>query len=160
MKPLVVVEAGPDAVEDARGELAALGWSVTTEPRAGDVLELTVDDEAAAVDAVLSAVAGQGLLVEATADRPVVDRLCDDLRRLGHLDHRVAPGAVLTQEQHALLALLAGGESLGAAAARLHLSRRSADRRLAGARAVLGAGSTPAAIAAWQRRLARLPRPG
>jgi len=159
VRPLVVVEAGPAAVEDARGELLALGWSVSAEPRAGTVHELAVADEATAVDAVLSAVAGRGLLVDATAERSVVDRLCDDLRRLGHLDHRVAAGAVLSQDQHALLALLAAGESLGTAAARLHLSRRSADRRLAGARTVLGAGSTPAAIAAWQRRLARLPRP-
>lgn len=160
MRPLIVVEAGPATLEDARGELVALGWSVSAEARAGDVLELVVAEEASAVEAVLGAVAGQGLLVEATADRAIVDRLCDDLRRLGTLDHRVHAADVLTAEQHALLSLLATGASLGAAATQLHLSRRSADRKLAVARAVLGADSTSAAVAAYQRRLARLPRPG
>ena len=159
MRPLVVVETGRAALDDARGELLAVGWSVSSAPRAGDVLEIVVADDASAADAVLSAVAGQGLLVEATAHRAVVDRLCDDLRRLGRLDHRVEAGPVLSQDQHALLGLLAAGTTLGAAAERLHLSRRSADRRLAGARDVLGADSTPAALAAWQRRLAQLPRP-
>ena len=77
MRPLVVVETGRAALDDARGELLAVGWSVSSAPRAGDVLEIVVADDASAADAVLSAVAGQGLLVEATAHRAVVDRLCD-----------------------------------------------------------------------------------
>ena len=160
MKPLVVVEAGPAALEDARGELVALGWSVSTDPRPGAVLELVVADDSSAAHAVLSAVAGHGLLVEASASQAIVDRLCDDLRRLGKLDHRIEVGVVLSQDQHALLALLASGTTLGSAASQLHLSRRSADRRLASARDVLGVDSTSAALAAWQRRIARVPRPG
>lgn len=159
MKPLVVVEGGPPAVEDARGELLAVGWTVSATHGSGDVLDVVVTDETTAADAVLAAVSGQGVLVETRAARRVVDRLCDDLRRLGHLDHRVGSGPVLSQDQHALLTLLAGGASLGGAARELHLSRRTADRRLARARDVLGAGSTPEALAAWQRRLARVPRP-
>lgn len=156
--PLVVVESGPAALEDARGALLALGWSVSTEPGAA-VREVVVGDERSAADAVLAAVAGQGLLVDARAGRDVIDRLCDDLRRLGPLDHRVHTEPGLTPDEHALLSLLAGGTPLGAAAARLHLSRRSADRRLAHARELLGAGTTSAAVAAWQRRLAGVPRP-
>jgi DNA-binding NarL/FixJ family response regulator len=159
VKPLVVVEAGPAAVADARGELHSLGWSVSAEPGAAEVRDTVVADSAAAAEAVLAAVSGYGLLVDARAERDVLDRLCDDLRRLGHLDHRVTVATVLTPEQHALLSLLATGATLGAAATRLHLSRRSADRRLAAAREAFGVESTSAAVAAYQRRLMRLPRP-
>ncbi|MEQ6901997.1 hypothetical protein [Nocardioides sp. YIM 152588] len=148
--PLVVVEGPEAAVDDARGELASLGWR--------GVVEVAVTDAASAATAVLAALEGRPVLVRAAAGRDVVDRLCDDLRRLGHLDHRVGePAGPLTAEQHALLALMAGGASLGAAARALHLSRRSADRRLAAARAALGSASTGAALAAYRRRLGRLP---
>lgn len=162
MKPLVVVEAGPVALADARGELTALGWDVSTDAAAQPprgVVELVVADEGQAAEAVLAALRGLGLLVDARAERSLVDRLCDDLRRLGPLDHRVEQGPVLTEEQHALLALLADGSTLGAAAQALHLSRRSADRRLAAAREVLAAETTSAAVAAYRRRLDPLPRP-
>jgi DNA-binding CsgD family transcriptional regulator len=157
VRPLVVVEAGPAALSDARGELVALGWRTSTDPGA-EVREVEVRDDSEAADAVLSAVSGSGLLVDARADREVVDRLCDDLRRLGPLDHRVERGPVLTEEQHALLVLLARGVSLGEAAERLHLSRRSADRRLAAAKTVLAAETSGAALATYRRRLDRLPR--
>lgn len=150
-RPLVVVEAGPEALEDARGELASRGWA--------DVVGVVVEDDPSAARAVLAALEGRALLVDARADRDVLDRLCDDLRRLGHLDHRVAPTDLLTAEQHALLELLAAGATLGEAAERLHLSRRSADRRLAAAREVLAAPTTGAAVASYRRRLQRLPEP-
>jgi DNA-binding CsgD family transcriptional regulator len=66
---------------------------------------------------------------------------------------------MLSVEERALMDLLAAGSTLGAAADALHLSRRSADRRLAAARAKLGADATGSAIAAYRRRLERLPRP-
>ncbi|TIC83562.1 hypothetical protein E8D34_15650 [Nocardioides sp. GY 10113] len=152
--PLLVVEGPAAAVEDARGELASLGWSAVD-----GIAEVRVRDAASAGAAVLAALEGRPVLAWATADRDVVDRLCDDLRRLGRLDHRVGadPAGWLTGEQHELLAHLGAGASLGAAATALHLSRRSADRRLAAARAALGAASTSAALAAYRRRLARLP---
>lgn len=164
--PFVVVEAGPAALADARADLRAVGWQVVDgldEGRrdGGLVLELPVSDEDGAAVALFTAIEGVGLLVDASpAERPVVDRLCDDLRRLGHLDHRVGgSGPLLQPEERAVMDLLAAGSTLGAAAEALHLSRRSADRRLASARAKLGASATGAAIAAYRRRLERLPRP-
>lgn len=163
--PYIVVEAGPDVLADARAELGSLGWDVVDDlgdrqRPGGQVLALQVSDADEAAVALFTAIEGVGLLVDARADRPVIDRLCDDLRRLGHLEHRVAvPGPLLTDDERALLDLLAEGSTLGAAATRLHLSRRSADRRLAAARTKLGADTTGQAIAAYRRRLDRLPRP-
>jgi DNA-binding CsgD family transcriptional regulator len=107
----------------------------------------------AASAAVLAAVAGSSLVVDATADRDVIDRLCDDLQRLGRLEHRLSPPSrpPLPPAELDLLALLMGGATLGQAARALHLSRRTADRRLASARRALGAGSTAEAVAAAGR---------
>lgn len=108
----------------------------------------TVTDATSAAAAVLAAVAGADLVVHAVAPREVIDRLCDDLRRLGELDHRVGAGErpTLREEERALLAQLLAGRSLGEAARALHLSRRTADRRLAAARRTLGAASTSEAL--------------
>jgi hypothetical protein len=161
--PFVVVEAGPAALEDACGELVSRGWAVHSSRLAGGpgtVWATTVADSVATSEAVLAAVAGFGLLVDAVAERDVLDLLCDDLRRLGVLDHRVRVTAeLLGADEHALLRLLSGGATLGDAATRLHLSRRSADRRLAAARRALGAESTTAALATYRRRIERLPAP-
>lgn len=103
-----------------------------------------------AVRAVLTAVqSGTDLVIDASASRNVIDRLCDDLRRLGTVEHRVEPlpaGPALSPDERALLAALLGGASLGGAASALHLSRRTADRRLAAARRALGARSTAEAL--------------
>jgi DNA-binding CsgD family transcriptional regulator len=81
----------------------------------------------------------------------VIDRLCSDLRTFGRIEHRLERRRrpALTVEQRELLALLADGLSLGDAAQRLHLSRRTADRRLAAARATLGASTTAEAVHAF-----------
>jgi DNA-binding CsgD family transcriptional regulator len=114
-----------------------------------------VSDSATAGEAVLAAVRGADLVVLAAAPREVIDQLCDDLRRLGDLDHRVgdggAAGPVLSAEERAVLAQLMAGRSLGEAARALHLSRRTADRRLAAARRTLGAASTSEALVAARR---------
>jgi DNA-binding NarL/FixJ family response regulator len=114
---------------------------------------LAVADRGAAVEAVLAAVRGADLVIAATAKRDVIDQLCDDLRRLGTVEHRVeartvptSPAAALSADERALLVALLGGASLGEAAAALHLSRRTADRRLAAARRALGASSTAEAL--------------
>jgi DNA-binding NarL/FixJ family response regulator len=52
----------------------------------------------------------------------------------------------LDEEQRRLLALLAHGLSVPEAARRLHLSRRTAERRLAEARAALGATTNAEAV--------------
>lgn len=103
---------------------------------------------------MLAAVAGAGLIVRVTASREVTDRLLDDLRRLGPVEHRLSePTRVpLTFEQRALLDLLSNGATLGSAATRLRLSRRTADRRLTEARRALGAATTAEALVAYASR--------
>ena len=149
---IVLEDADPDAVRNAIAELVGDGaliersWQV---PRIGTTVCVgrvaNVDD---AGRAVLAAVRGARLVISAEAARDVIDQLCDDLRRLGDLDHRVGPSPMpgLSLEQRALLAQLLAGATLGQAARTLHLSRRTADRRLAAARTALGARSTAEAL--------------
>lgn len=104
-------------------------------------------DAARVLDAALS---GAALLVRATADRGTADALCEDLRRLGALEQRHADvaGPALTAEECALMDLLAEGCSLGDAATRLCISRRTADRRLAAVKESLGVTTTAEAVLA------------
>lgn len=138
------------ATARAQGRTVVEGWR----PVPGGVCIGTVAGEDDAAAAVLAGVAGADLVVAAAAAREVVDRLCDDLRRLGQVEHRLGPpsAGALTPEEEALLALLLGGAGLGEAARALHISRRTADRRLAHARAVLGSASTAEALRAAARR--------
>jgi DNA-binding CsgD family transcriptional regulator len=62
-------------------------------------------------------------------------------------DERHGPIPVLCTDGRAILGLLAEGATLGAAAATLHMSRRTADRRLAEARAALQVERTVEAVA-------------
>ena len=101
----------------------------------------------------LAALAGAGFVAHAKAERDVIDRLVDDLRRLGQ-DHRTGEpdaGRGLTPDERRLLDGLADGKTLGEAAAELHLSRRTADRRLASARRKLGVDTTAEAVVAHAR---------
>jgi DNA-binding NarL/FixJ family response regulator len=108
-----------------------------------------VADETDAVAAVLAAIAGYGLIVELRVDGAVRDRLLDDLRHAGPLEVRsvAATPPELDDESHALLRSIAAGETLGDAARRLGISRRTADRRLATIRATLGVQRTVEAVA-------------
>jgi hypothetical protein len=168
MSPLVVVEGPTEsvlaAVADARsaGWRVRPGWAAPADATADLVLTGDVASGADARAAVLTVMAGLGVIVHATADRDIVDVLCDDLRHLGPLDHRVGadPGSRLGPEDRGMLELLAEGMTLGQAASRLHLSRRSADRRLASARAALGVGTSGEAVMAYRERLDRIGRPG
>ena len=149
--PLVVVRGDGFAV--VRALVAALGWSVVTQAPAvaADVLAMTVADEEDVGAAVAAVLAGAGLVADARGLGAAAHvALCDDLRRLGDL--RVVDEDEPAVEAAALLDLLASGRSLGDAAALLHLSRRSADRRLAEARAALGAATTAQAVARSRRR--------
>jgi len=120
-------------------------------PSGSTVLEIPVADESGARAAVEAALAGFGIVVVASAERSVLDRLYDDLRRFGSLDVRGRPpvdiAAALDPEERTLLRLLTEGLSLGDAAAGAHVSRRTADRRLASARRKLGVTTTLEAIA-------------
>ena len=155
-RPLVVVEASEHAFAHALSEVGRRGQRVVQGWRHDDSVVCTgaVRDAADAAQALLAAVAGAGLVLHARAPRDVIDRLVDDLRRLGPVDHRTAEpdtGAGLTAEERGLLDRLVAGKTLGEAAAELHLSRRTADRRLASARRKLGAGTTADAVVSYVR---------
>lgn len=150
--PLIVLERGS---ETAAALAVALGWDVvhdraTAEP--GQVVALGLRADADLVVAVTLAVRGVGLIAGCDAlSAPQTATLCDDLRRLGSPGY-VPADAVPDVEARALLDLLATGRSLGEAARALHLSRRSADRRLADARLALGASTTAQAVALTRTR--------
>lgn len=156
-RPLIVVHASREALDAAVGELANRGWL----PRAGFELpdrEWDLSDRrllchgaiaspAEAAAALLAASRGAALVVSCDTNE-LLEQLVEDLTRLGPVEHRRArpeqpdPLAALSDEQRRLLTLLAQGRSLGEAARELHISRRTADRRLAAARERLGVRST------------------
>jgi DNA-binding NarL/FixJ family response regulator len=151
-QPLVVVEASERALAHRVRELERQGFRVVRGWRQDPSVVCTgeVVDAAAAAEALLAAVAGAGLVVHARANRAVIDRLVDDLRRLGPVEHGTTepePSFELTSDERRLLDRLADGQTLGQAAADLNLSRRTADRRLASARKKLSAATTAEAIA-------------
>lgn len=123
--------------------LAGLGDAV---PR--HVVE--VRDEPSAAAAVRTALAGGSLVVHAVAERSILDRLYDDLRRLGDVtvrtDAEPSRADLLSTDESAILRRLAAGETLREIAASLHLSLRTADRRLASARTALGSSTTTEAV--------------
>ena len=168
-RPLVVVEGdgGPPAVEIARAEAAGFevlaGFASRGPWLRPVVLTGIVATDVEAAAAVLAAIDGAGLIIEARAERATIDRLLDDLRHLGPVTHRTAAEPEIdppSTEARAILALLAEGLTLGQAARSLGLSRRTADRRLAEARRVLGADRTTEAIARARQRGWLRPRPG
>jgi DNA-binding CsgD family transcriptional regulator len=158
--PLVVVEASSEAFEHAIAEIRAAGWTVLPGWRipvgrpSRTVLSGAVLSREDAEAALLAALDGFGVIIAAASDRVVTDRLVDDLRHLGPVDHRIAEpdaGPTLPADARAILGLLAEGHSLGEAAVILGLSRRTADRRLASAREALGVERTTEAIARAKR---------
>lgn len=141
-------------------ELRDAGWTVVSgwEAREGEVCSGTVTSAEDAAAALLAALGGAGVAVAARAERDIVDRLCEDLRRLGPLDHCVGESAraeALTNDERSLVNLLLEGSTLGEAAQRLGLSRRTADRRLASVRRKLGVETTAAAVVEVARRRSR-----
>lgn len=158
--PLIVIEGAAGVADHEKARLRAAGFEVvegfrSAAPRGRPVVRTgAVTGASESADALLAAIGGAGLLVEATADRATIDRLVDDLRRLGRVDHRVGvvvQAPALDPDGRALLALLAEGLTLGEAAEQLGLPRRTADRRLAAARRALGATRTAEALARARR---------
>jgi DNA-binding NarL/FixJ family response regulator len=116
--------------------------------------------------ALLAAARGAGVVALAGDCRRLLERFVEDLLRFGPVQlHSCGepsePLQPLRDEERRLLELLAAGVTLGAAAAQLHISRRTADRRLAAARAALAVATTAEAVIAFghdpnanQRRVA------
>ena len=163
-QPLIVIEGPPGTAERAAATLRAAGFEIVAgfrvpialdrSPASPIVCSGAVADEAGAAEALLAAIAGAGVVVDAVAERIIVDRLVDDLRRVGPVDHRIVDSAAdasgapaVPSDACAILGLLAEGHSLGEAATILGLSRRTADRRLREAREALGVSRTTEAIA-------------
>jgi DNA-binding NarL/FixJ family response regulator len=116
----------------------------------------SVSDVAAAV---LDAAQGQAVLASVADGDPLFDVLYSDLRRLGSGEVRRAPAdsmlPPLPAECEELLVLLAAGQSLGSAASQLHISRRTADHRVAQARDLLGVRTTVEAVVAYRDNVSR-----
>lgn len=157
--PCVVLPPDGDLAAAAR-QAARDGWTVHSgfagpaEPwdlgsvswvGAGPVLSAS-DAQAA----LLLAVRGAGLIVAVDEDASWAAGFLADLRRLA--PPASAPPAVpLSDDQRALLDLLADGRSIPEAARALFVSLRTANRRLADARAALNARTTSEAVVTYRR---------
>ncbi|MBO4210821.1 LuxR family transcriptional regulator [Micromonospora echinofusca] len=112
-----------------------------------------VDDDDTVRLVVLAAARGAGVVAVVDPTSPRGRALRADLDRLtpGPTVPAVLP---LRPEQVALLARLAAGETIAAAAAAEFLSLRTANRRIAAARAALGVRTTREAVLAYLHRRA------
>jgi hypothetical protein len=132
-------------------------WDVTG---ARVILHGRVTDQETLQLAVLAAARGAGIVAICDATSPLGRALIDDLSRLGPVHQGVAGGepgrpdavADLIPEQRALLDRLASGETIAAAAAAEFLSLRTANRRIAEARALFGVHTTREAVLAYLRQ--------
>ena len=142
--------------------LPGAAWDVTTERL---LLHGRISDHDTLQLAVLAAARGAGIVAVCDPDSPTGRALVDDLNRLGTV--QFGPGgpapapatsgdavAELVPEQRALLDRLAAGDTIAAAAAAEFLSLRTANRRIAEARALFGVRTTREAVLAYlkQRR--------
>ncbi len=132
-------------------------WDVTGQRL---VLYGRVGDEDTAELAVHAAARGAGVVVIADPDTVLGRTLLADLGRLGPVtrdpDADVVAAnnssPVLLPEQRALLERLANGETIASAAAAEYLSLRTANRRIAQARQLLGVRTTREAVLAFLRQ--------
>ncbi|GAB2572156.1 hypothetical protein Aab01nite_03580 [Paractinoplanes abujensis] len=116
--------------------------------------------------AVLAAARGAGIVAVCDVESPLGRALLDDLARLGPVQHGAAEPAPdggdavadLVPEQRALLDRLAAGDTIAAAAAAEFLSLRTANRRIAEARALFGVRTTREAVLAYLRQRGAPPR--
>ena len=109
--------------------------------------------------AVLAAARGAGIVAVCDTESPLGRALIDDLARLGPVHQGVTEPAAggnavadLIPEQRALLDRLAAGDTIAAAAAAEFLSLRTANRRIAEARALFGVRTTREAVLAYLRQ--------
>ena len=136
----------PDPAWDVTGSRLVLHGRVTD----NDTLRL----------ALYAAARGAGIVAVCELGTEVGHALIADLTRLGPLRHGPDPDpsdsvADLIPEQRALLDRLAAGDTIAAAAAAEYLSLRTANRRIAEARAIFGVRTTREAVLAYLRQRAR-----
>ena len=135
----------------AVAELTGAGWLPASEDRT-PITMITLGKRSDAERAVLAALRGDGVLVVVWGDGAapseldgldgLVDDLVEDLQRIGPV--RVFSAATvrtLDAETWRLLHVLAQGATVSAAAAALHLSVRTVNRRLSEAREAFRAQS-------------------
>ena len=158
MRPLIVVHGESRALAELLTQLGAdyalvSGWTLPARPWsvAGVVCVGAVRDADDAQAALLAAARGAGVVALAHCTADELDAFVDDLARLGPVDERNVHDRTVESEERRLLELLAAGKSIDEAAAALHVSRRTAERRLASARRAFGVRTTAAAIAAVSR---------
>ncbi|HEX3732747.1 MAG TPA: hypothetical protein VHU91_07505 [Mycobacteriales bacterium] len=158
----LVVTFSEDATAAAIRRLSRDGWCVQRgltlprEPWDVSSRKLVVSGpvpDPQIVPVVISAASrGAGVVVQCL-NRDLAKALVGGLRRIGPVRQEIEATAQiesgLTREQSALLARLAAGESIAAAAEAEFLSLRTANRRLSQARALLGAATTTDAVAAY-----------
>jgi DNA-binding CsgD family transcriptional regulator len=158
--PVILIEGPDDAFTRVVAEATASGWRMSdgfdrpfggASPNVCTGVVGSADDAARALLAVL---AGAGVVIHGRASREIIDRLLDDLRHVGPVEHRrqlQASPPPLDPDELEILRMLGAGRRLGDAASALGLSRRTADRRLADARRALGVERTVEAVAKARR---------
>ncbi|SNY45007.1 LuxR family transcriptional regulator [Paractinoplanes atraurantiacus] len=140
------------------------GWDVSSTRL---VLHGRIGDADTLQLAVLAAARGAGIVAVCDAESPLGRALVDDLSRLGPVQHGAADPVPaggnnvtdLVPEQRALLDRLAAGDTIAAAAAAEFLSLRTANRRIAEARALFGVRTTREAVLAYLRQRGSAPPP-
>lgn len=143
----------------SREHVVLSGWSRDAAQRSWPdaAMVLEVSDEAALARALDLAADGAQVVAIVPSQGPLGDAALDGLRRLGGV--RIGPPASadtdepLPEAAAAILGLLLAGSTLREAASQLGLSTRTADRRLAQAREVLGVATTAEAVMAYAARL-------
>jgi hypothetical protein len=171
--PRYIVDGGTEATAVLR-RLTRAGWTTregfalpeNTWDVSGTRIVLfgRVIDADTAELAVLAAARGAGVVAITDAGSDVGRALYADLARVGPVsldpdapvageadESSASSGPQLAPEQRALLERLAGGETIAAAAAAEFLSLRTANRRIAEAREVLGVRTTREAVLAYLR---------
>jgi DNA-binding NarL/FixJ family response regulator len=153
----------PASVLDlARARMGAEGWLVRRgfdlpegawKVEASTVCVGVVATDADEIAALLAALRGASLLI-AIVDEHLRSRFIVDLTRVGTVRRLTTTGdpGSLHPDGAALLAALAEGDSIDSAARRVGMSRRTAHRRLARARATLGVRTNAAAVARFSSR--------
>jgi DNA-binding NarL/FixJ family response regulator len=146
-----VLEATAAALERA-GETVQSTWDVRGADRASVVCVGAVSTSADAQAALVAAVRGAGIVALLPAEPELGAAFFEDLRHIGDVEvaeeARPAVRERLDAQQLELLEQLARGASVAAAARSLFVSRRTAARRLAAARAALGVRSNAEAVLA------------